>query len=96
MSMQDQEKKNFKVARIIIVIAWIAIHAIALGLSNNRFGPVSAHGWLWILPIASVIYTVWLVAFTGTDTLSENNGYYIAGVILAFFSAMAVAYCPFC
>jgi uncharacterized membrane protein len=95
-SAGSQENKNFAVAKIIIIAVWLAIHGIVLALSHNRFGPVNEHPLLWLIPVASLLYTGWLVIKTGSDVLSENNGYYIAGVVLAFFSAMALAYCPFC
>ena len=94
----QQENKNNKKAVAIITGAFIALHAISLLISKNRFGQVNDNHILWAIPVLAVGFLIWVDVklWGGADVTEEKKLPYIVAIVLAFASCWAVAYCPTC
>lgn len=91
-SMGEADAKGQKVAAIIIILAFIALHVIAFVIPDHpHFG-----GWRIALTAAATIWTI-IVAislFEGADLTEDNKWPYVVLIALAFASAVCIFYTP--
>lgn len=93
-SMGQQDQKNQKLAAVIFILGFLAIHAAAI------FIPAAPHftGINYAVTGVAVLALIILVALLwgNADLTEEQKWPHILVIVLAFASAVMIGYCPTC